>query len=152
MAYIIVFRKLQNAISATNFPTIYFKLKQIQVFKSILNHFDVIVVLPTSYRKSCLFQLLPGLLQQSNEQGIVIILSPLNSIIIDQSWKLWKSWISKLVFWKILPTVNLQPQAFVLVCVLRQTSRMYQMMLKTVAWKYSSATQKHYLMILVELY
>ena len=85
MAYIIVFRKLQNAISATNFPTIYFKLKQIQVFKSILNHFDVTVVLPTSYRKSCLFQLLPGLLQQSNEQGIVIILSPLNSIIIDQS-------------------------------------------------------------------
>ena len=85
MAYIIVFRKLQNAISATNFPTIYFKLKQIQVFKSILNHFDVIVVLPTSYRKSCLFQLLPGLLQQSNEQGIVIILSPLNSIIIEQS-------------------------------------------------------------------
>ena len=28
MAYIIVFRKLQDAISATAFPTIYFKLKQ----------------------------------------------------------------------------------------------------------------------------
>ena len=85
MACIIVFRKLQDAISVTNFPTIYFKPKQIQVFKIILNHFDIIEVLPTSYGKSCLFQLLPGLLQQSNEQGIVIILLPLNSIIIDQS-------------------------------------------------------------------
>ena len=71
MACIIVFRKLQNAISVTNFPTIYFKPKQIQVFKSKLNYFDVIEVLPTSYRKSCLFQLLIGLLQQTNEQGIV---------------------------------------------------------------------------------
>ena len=84
MAYIKVFRKLQDAISATNFPTIYFKPKQIQVFESISNHFDVIAVLPTGSGKSCLFQLLPGFLQQSNEQGIVIVLSPLNSIMIDQ--------------------------------------------------------------------
>ena len=84
MAYMKVFRKLQDVISATNFPTIYLKPKQIQVFESILNHSDVIAVLPTGYGKSCLFQLLPGFLQQSNEQGIVIVLSPLNSIIIDQ--------------------------------------------------------------------
>ena len=72
MAYIKVFRKLQDAISATNFPIIYFKPKQIQVFESILNHFDVIAVLPTGYEKTCLFQLLPRFLQQLNEQGIVI--------------------------------------------------------------------------------
>ena len=72
MAYIKVFRKLQDAISATNFPIIYFKPKQSQVFERILNHFDVITVLPTGYEKTCLFQLLPGFLQQSNEQGIVI--------------------------------------------------------------------------------
>ena len=72
MAYVKVFRKLQDAISATNFPIIYFKPKQIQVFERILNHFDVITVLPTGYEKTCLFQLLPGFLQQSNEQGIVI--------------------------------------------------------------------------------
>ena len=84
MAYIKVFRKLQDTIFATNFPTIYFKPKQIQVFESILNHFDVIAVLPTGYGKSCLFQLLPGFLQQSNEQAIVIVLSPHNSIIIAQ--------------------------------------------------------------------
>ena len=72
MVYVKVFRKLQDAISATNFPITYFKSKQIQVFESILNHFDVIAVLPTGYEKSCLFQLLPEFLQQSNEQGIVI--------------------------------------------------------------------------------
>ena len=38
MAYKKVFKKLQDVISATNFPTIYFKPKQIEVFKSILNH------------------------------------------------------------------------------------------------------------------
>ena len=82
MAYIKAFRKLQDTISATNFPTIYFKPKQIQLFDSILDHFDVIAVLPTGYEKSCLFQLSLGFLQQSNEQGIVIVLSPLNSITI----------------------------------------------------------------------
>ena len=84
MAFIKVFRKLQEAISASNFPTIYFKPKQIQVFETILDYFDVIAILPTGYGKSCLCQLLAVFLQQSNEQGIVIVLSPLNSIIIDQ--------------------------------------------------------------------
>ena len=84
MTYIKVFKKLQHAIFATNFPITYFKPKQIQVFKSISDHFDVIAVLPTGYRKSCLFQRLSGFLQQSNDQGKVIVLSPLNSVIIDQ--------------------------------------------------------------------
>ena len=84
MTYIKVFKKLQHAISATNFPITYFKPKQIQVFKSISDHFDVIAVLPTGYRKSCLFQRLPGFLQQSNDQGKVIVFSSLNSVIIDQ--------------------------------------------------------------------
>ena len=45
--------------------------KNIQVFEGILNHSDVIAVLPTGYGNSCLFQLLSGFPQQSNEQGIV---------------------------------------------------------------------------------
>ena len=65
MAYIKVFRKLQDTIFATNFPTIYFKPKQIQVFESTLNHFDVIAVLPTGYGKSCLFQLFQFLVQNT---------------------------------------------------------------------------------------
>ena len=138
-AYIKVFRKLQDAISATNFLTIYFKPKQIQVFESILNLFDVIAVLPTGYGKCCLFQLLPGFLQQSNEKGIVIVLSPLNSIIIDQLNTLKKLDIKDDI---LKDPFNNE----------RQTSRMYQMMLKTVVRKYSLATQKHYLVITVEVY
>ena len=48
--------------------------KLLQVFESILNHFDVISVLPTGYGKSCLFQFLPGFLQQANEKVIVIVM------------------------------------------------------------------------------
>ena len=47
---------------------------------SILNRFDIIAVSPTVYGKSCLFQLLPGFLQQSDEMGIVIVVPSL----IDQ--------------------------------------------------------------------
>ena len=72
MAYIKIFKNLQDVISATNFSTIYFKPKQIQIFESILNHPDVIAVLSTGYGKSCLFQFLPGFLQQLNEHCIVI--------------------------------------------------------------------------------
>lgn len=86
MAHTQVFSKLQNALSKTNFPTIYFKPQQIQIFEHILDGLDVIAVLPTGYGKSCLFQLLPGMLfgSEPNEKGIVIVVSPLNSIIIDQ--------------------------------------------------------------------
>ena len=86
MAYIKLFEKLQNSLCSTNFPTIYFKPKQIQIFETILNGLDVIAVLPTGYGKSCLFQLLPRMFcdPNVNEKGIVIVLSPLNSIMIDQ--------------------------------------------------------------------
>ena len=84
MAYLKIFQKLQKTLSTTNFPVIYFKPKQIQVFESILDGSDVIAVLPTGYGKSCLFQLLPGLLKSNERNGIVIVVSPLNSIMIDQ--------------------------------------------------------------------
>ena len=61
-------RKLQGAISVTNFPKKYFKCKQIQVSANVLNHFDVIQFLTAGYRKSCLHQLLLG---QADEKVVL---------------------------------------------------------------------------------
>lgn len=85
MAYI------YKSVQKTTRCNIYYKLshslfqtKTVPGIKCILNHFDIIAVSPTAYVKSCLFRLLPGFLLQSEEKGIVIVVSPLNPIIIDQ--------------------------------------------------------------------
>lgn len=67
-----------------NFPDINFKPKQVQVFQEILNKKDVVAVLPTGYGKSILFQLLPLIIPKKSKRNIVVVLTPLNSIISDQ--------------------------------------------------------------------
>ena len=92
-----IFSNLQHALCTTNFPVVCFKPKQIQVFENILNGSDVIAVLPTGYGKSCLFQLFPRMVR-SDSKGIVIVVSPLNSIIIDQINSLRKICIKADIF------------------------------------------------------
>ncbi|XP_048245704.1 ATP-dependent DNA helicase RecQ-like [Haliotis rufescens] len=64
-----------------------FKLKdkQEETLKTVFAGRDCIAVLPTGYGKSLIFQLLPFLLQRDRPvPGIVIVVSPLNSLMQDQ--------------------------------------------------------------------
>ncbi|XP_062577985.1 ATP-dependent DNA helicase Q1-like [Saccostrea cucullata] len=61
------------------------KEKQLETLKNLWERRDVISVLPTGYGKSVLYQLLPWFLQGERERaGIVIVIAPLTSIIVDQ--------------------------------------------------------------------
>lgn len=80
-----VFQRLQYALSCCDFPTFCFKPRQVLCFEKLLNGMDVIAVLPTGYGKSVLYQLLPLFLPTKKTSNIVIVISPLNSIIEDQT-------------------------------------------------------------------
>ena len=79
-----LFGRLQFALDKSNLKPFNLKCKQVQCFESLLNNEDVIAVLPTGYGKSLLFQLLPFFLPLRTSRNIVIVVSPLNSIIVDQ--------------------------------------------------------------------
>ena len=55
--------------------------------ESIYNKKDTVAILPTGYGKSLIYQLLPPLLSKC-EKAIVLVISPLNSIIDDQIKKI----------------------------------------------------------------
>ena len=67
-----------------NFPSFCLKTKQVQCFEYMLQGFDVSLILPTGFGKSVVFQLLPDFLPVKSYQNIVIVISPLTSIIEDQ--------------------------------------------------------------------
>lgn len=81
-----VFGHLQQALNKANFPDFNLKPKQVQSFHYLLEKKDVISVLPTGYGKSLLYQMLPDFFPCNNEQkvNIVVVISPLNSVIEDQ--------------------------------------------------------------------
>ena len=61
--------------------------------KIVLNGQDCLIVLPTGYSKSLIYQLLPSLLDRvskdsSKDKSVVIVVSPLNALIDDQINKL----------------------------------------------------------------
>ena len=62
------------------------KKKQLDAMKSIINGKDTLCVLPTAFGKSLIYQALPKLtkLLKIHENPIVVILSPLVSLIDDQ--------------------------------------------------------------------
>ena len=70
------------------------KVKQYVVFDHLLNGKDVMAVLPTGFGKSLLFQLLPDIIPIKSKNNIVVVVSPLNSIIEDQLNVLCKIGIS----------------------------------------------------------
>lgn len=82
-----------------------FKLKdkQLEAIKAIVQGKDCLVVLPTGYGKSLIYQCLPSLfdyiLKLSEVKSTVIVVSPLNSLILDQVKKLQSKGITVSV-WK----------------------------------------------------
>ncbi|OWF38947.1 ATP-dependent DNA helicase Q-like 3 [Mizuhopecten yessoensis] len=73
------------------------KEKQLEALESLYNGNDTIVVVPTGFGKSLIFQLLPWLMQGKFKRAdpmIVIIATPLNSIMHDQVQSLAKRGVS----------------------------------------------------------
>ena len=66
---------LQNYFSHNSFRD-----KQEEIIEDALTHMDQFIILPTGSGKSICFQL-PALIQN----GITIVISPLKSLILDQS-------------------------------------------------------------------
>ena len=79
-----VFSRLHICFNLYLLPDICLKPKQVKCLEALLLGKDVISVLPTGYGKSIIFQILPDFLPRKVSQNIVLIISPLTSIIDDQ--------------------------------------------------------------------
>ena len=72
------------------------KDKQVECLQNALNNKDILAVLPTGYGKSAIFQSLPfiksaqvnGHLSSDKCEHIVVVVTPLNSIMLNQITKL----------------------------------------------------------------
>jgi len=84
------YRSLQAAISKSTYSNVNLKVKQFICLEAIYRRRDVVAVLPTGYGKSVAFHLLPSLFvdKVNCDRGaaypVVIVVSPLNSLIKDQ--------------------------------------------------------------------
>ena len=81
-------RQLKNAVSTLRIP---FELhqEQIKAMESIYHGKDTFVLMPTGSGKSLIYQILP-LLFNYVDNPVVLVISPLNSIIYEQIKKLKK--------------------------------------------------------------
>ena len=66
-----------------------YKDKQLECLEAVFRDQDIVAVLPTGYGKSLIFQSVPFLLEARNgpfkqTKNIVIVITPLNSIMMDQ--------------------------------------------------------------------
>ena len=77
--------RIQSALERTQFPPFNFKLNQLKCLSHLLDGHDVIGVLPTGFGKSLIYQLLPLILPQKRNRNILLVVSPLSSIILDQA-------------------------------------------------------------------
>jgi len=84
MEYLNVIQRLGQALNKGSFPSFCLKPLQVKCFEYIWKGFDVIAILPTGFGKSLIFQLLPEFLPCKSTSNIVLVISPLNSIIEDQ--------------------------------------------------------------------
>ena len=99
--FLVLFKCLQFAISGTaSYENIIFKPKQVVCLESLFLNRDTMAILPTGYGKSITFHLLPGLISRRNTflhsdcgRPIVLVVSPLNSLMDDQVTFLNKSGI-----------------------------------------------------------
>ncbi|XP_066918133.1 probable ATP-dependent DNA helicase RecS [Clytia hemisphaerica] len=63
------------------------KCKQLEAMKNIIESKDTLAILPTSYGKSLIFQMLPSVckkLPSKPDNGIVLVISSLQALIADQ--------------------------------------------------------------------
>ena len=86
---------LDNAIHKSLYTNINLKPKQVVCLEAIYNNKDTVAILPTDYGKSLIYQLLPPLLSKRRrstlsdvEKAVVLVISPLNSVIDDQIKKI----------------------------------------------------------------
>lgn len=75
-----------------------FKDKQSSAIESIVSGKDTFVVLPTGYGKSKIYMHLPEIFELvKNRKGTVLVISPLQSLMLDQITKLHEMGISATV-------------------------------------------------------
>ena len=80
---------LDFAIQKSLYTNTNLKPKQVLCLQAIYNKKDTVAVLPTGYGKSLVYQLLPSLLSKRDQQkAIVLVISPINSLIDDQLEKI----------------------------------------------------------------
>ena len=93
---------LDFSIKKSIYTNINLKPKQVICLEAIFKRRDTVAVLPTGYGKSLIYQLLPSLLSKRNEFeqkqsdqmsstrsfSVVLVVSPLNSLIEDQLRKI----------------------------------------------------------------
>ena len=85
---------LDYAIHKSLYTNINLKPKQLLCLQAMYNDRDTVAILPTGYGKSLIYQLLPPLLskrirtQLDVEKAVVLVISPLNSLIDDQIKKI----------------------------------------------------------------
>ena len=79
-----LFSRIQFSFDYTNYGNFILKPKQVLCLENLLNGNDVLAVLPTGFGKSLLFHILPTFLPTKNVRNIILVITPLNSIIKDQ--------------------------------------------------------------------
>ncbi|XP_057297640.1 ATP-dependent DNA helicase RecQ-like [Hydractinia symbiolongicarpus] len=80
-----VFKRLNNVFEKyETLPSFILKPKQVQCFEYLGEGHHVIAVLPTGFGKSLIYQLLPNFVPERKAGNIVLVVSPLTSIIQDQ--------------------------------------------------------------------
>lgn len=87
---------LHFAIIKSPYCSTILKPKQVICLEKLFLGQDVLAVLPTGYGKSLIFHVLPSLLsaKREKENPIVIVISPLNSLIYDQLSRLEECGVS----------------------------------------------------------
>lgn len=75
--------RIQISLEESKIKGFLLKPKQDKALDFLLIGKDVISVLPTGYGKSLIYQLLPYLYHLKKKMNIVVVVSPLNSIIED---------------------------------------------------------------------
>ncbi|XP_066932172.1 ATP-dependent DNA helicase RecQ-like [Clytia hemisphaerica] len=87
---------VETCISKVN-SSFSIKPKQLEVITNIINGHDTLAILPTSYGKSMIYQLLPSvckMLPGQPDQAIIVVFSPLKALIqnqIEEAYNLRKS-------------------------------------------------------------
>ncbi|XP_015747113.1 PREDICTED: Werner syndrome ATP-dependent helicase homolog [Acropora digitifera] len=84
------FNAVNYALTVSNYQDFFLRVKQYKVLEAALSGRDVIAILPTGYGKSVIFHLLPYLfdyiskLNESPQNSIIFVVTPLNALVDDQ--------------------------------------------------------------------
>ena len=84
------FNAVNYALTVSNYQDFFLHVKQYKVLEAVLSGRDVIAILPTGYGKSVIFHLLAYLfdyiskLNESPQNSIILVVTPLNALVDDQ--------------------------------------------------------------------